>query len=130
MPNRSSLRCACLPGFLLLAASIAPAADFRITGPYTHDNLSVFLLHSPGNQAGTKLLTLQEAMEQQKVAVYETGQVNQLAIETHNDFHSQVRNKLGEPPDLFDYECFYVTFDIYSETDAPGRAWSLRAPPR
>jgi hypothetical protein len=58
----------------------APAGDFRISGPYTHDNLSIFLIHSAA-RGQTKFLTLQEAMEQKKVAVYETGNVNQLAIE-------------------------------------------------
>ena len=43
---------------VLLAAAIAPAADFRISGPYTHDNLSIFLLHGPASNAGRKLLTL------------------------------------------------------------------------
>ena len=69
-------RCLLL-GFVGLACSTAPAADLRISGPYTHDNLSIYLLHSSTNQAGKQLLTLQEAMDQQKVVVYETGQVNQ-----------------------------------------------------
>lgn len=68
----------------LLFASAALAAgpsDLRITGPYIHDNLSIYLLHSGTKDAGPKLLTLQEAMTQQKVAVYETGKVNELSIE-------------------------------------------------
>jgi len=69
-----------LLGFACLACFAAPPADFRISGPYTHDNLSIYLLHSSA-QANGKYLTLKEAMDQQKVVVYETGQVNQLAIE-------------------------------------------------
>jgi hypothetical protein len=65
----------------LLFATTTFGADLLITGPYTHDNLSVYLLHASGTNDGAKLLTLQEAMAQQKVAVYETGQVNELAIE-------------------------------------------------
>jgi hypothetical protein len=72
------------PGFALLASVMAPAADFRISGPYTHENLSIFLLHGDTGQAGSKLLTLQEAMDQQKVVVFETGQVNQLSIENRS----------------------------------------------
>ena len=68
-------------GFVLLAAPLARADDYRISGPYTQENLSIFLIHSPRNEAATKLLTLQEAMEQKKVVVYETGHVNELAIE-------------------------------------------------
>ncbi len=80
MSNRSLLL-----GLVSLACSSAPAADLRISGPYTHDNLSLYLLHGPRNQAGQKLLTLQEAMDQRKVVVYETGQVNQLSIENQSD---------------------------------------------
>jgi hypothetical protein len=68
-------------GFVLLAAPLAHADDYRISGPYTQENLSIFLIHSSRNQPAKKLLTLQEAMEQKKVAVYETGHVNELAIE-------------------------------------------------
>src|SRR5579872_4217150 len=70
---------ASLFGFALLTA--APADDLQISGPFTHDNLSVFLIHSSRNQAGRKFLTLGEAMDQKKVVVYETGNVNELAIE-------------------------------------------------
>lgn len=58
------------------------AAEFRVSGPQTYRNLSVFLIHG-ANQPGAprKLLTLQEALQQHKVVVYETGSVNQLAIE-------------------------------------------------
>jgi hypothetical protein len=79
MPHRLLLL-----GFAGLACSAAPVADFRISGPYTHDNLSIYLLHSSARQASQKYLTLKEAMDQQKVVVYETGQVNQLAIENRS----------------------------------------------
>ena len=79
------LRRSSLPGLVLLASVMAPAADFRISGPYTHDNLSIFLLHGKSGEAGAKLLTLQEAMDQQKVVVFETGQVNELSIENRSN---------------------------------------------
>lgn len=80
MSSRSAYRYALLLGFTALAAW--PAEDLRLSGPYTHENLSIFLIHSSaGNSAGKKLLTLQEAMQQKKVVVYETGNVNELAIE-------------------------------------------------
>jgi hypothetical protein len=65
----------------------------KILGPYTHDNLSIFLIRSDGarqapaqiNNGGKasaiRYLTLQQAMEQKMVAVYEINQVNELAIE-------------------------------------------------
>jgi hypothetical protein len=78
------LRRSFIPGLVLLAPFLTPAADLRISGPYTHDNLSIYLLHGKSSDAGAKLLTLQEAMDQQKVVVYETGQVNELSIENRS----------------------------------------------
>jgi hypothetical protein len=66
---------------LCATASAAPADGLRISGPFTYENLSLYLLHAPGKQAATNLLTLREAIEQKKAAVYETGNVQQLSIE-------------------------------------------------
>ena len=52
----------------------------KITGPFTHDNLTVFLIHGP-NKTAKSLLTLEEAIDEHKVIVYETRDVNELAIE-------------------------------------------------
>ena len=58
------------------------ANDYRLSGPYTHKNLSIFLIHSKRTTTKTRsFLTLQEALEQKKVIVYETQSVNELAIE-------------------------------------------------
>jgi hypothetical protein len=57
-----------------------PPGDYRLSGPYTHENLSVFLIHGP-NRSSRKLLTLEEALDEQKVVVYETRNVNELSIE-------------------------------------------------
>ncbi len=75
-----------LLAFALLAAPLAPAADdLRISGPFTHDNLSVFLIHGARPDAAKgKLLTLHEAMDAKKVVVYETGTVNALSIENQS----------------------------------------------
>jgi hypothetical protein len=73
---------------LLLAASIsagsARAADGegedRLSGPLVSANLAVYFIH--GKSAGGPVpLTLQEAMAKEAVRVYETGNVNELAIE-------------------------------------------------
>jgi hypothetical protein len=56
-------------------------ADYIVTGPYTHKNLSVFLIRGKDKDAGKNFLTLREALEQKKVVVYETKNVNELAIE-------------------------------------------------
>ncbi len=58
------------------------ANDYRLSGPFTHKNLSIFLIHSKTTTTKTRsFLTLQEALEQKKVIVYETQSVNELAIE-------------------------------------------------
>ena len=59
-----------------------PTADaYKVTGPYTYQNLAVFLIHGPDKLPGQNFLTLSEALKQRKVIVYETRSVNQLAIE-------------------------------------------------
>ncbi|MGH9969812.1 MAG: ARPP-1 family domain-containing protein, partial [Pyrinomonadaceae bacterium] len=57
------------------------AGDYRISGPYTHKNLTIFLIHGKNLIESKNFLTLQEALEQKKVVVYETQDVNELAIE-------------------------------------------------
>jgi hypothetical protein len=70
-----------LLSFFGVAALSALHAGQRITGPYTHDNLSVYLIHGEKSAAGPKLLTLQQAMDRKMVVVHETGNVNELAVE-------------------------------------------------
>lgn len=57
------------------------AGDYKISGPYTHENLTIFLVHGKDTINGKKFLTLQEAMEKKVVIVHETKDVNELAIE-------------------------------------------------
>ena len=54
--------------------------DYRISGPYTYKNLTIFLVHGSDLITGHSFLTLQEALAQKKVIVYETKDVNELAI--------------------------------------------------
>lgn len=57
------------------------ASSYRLTGPYQHENLTIFLIHAP-DQPGSPMFTpLQEAMERKLVIVHETSDVNELAIE-------------------------------------------------
>jgi hypothetical protein len=55
-------------------------SDYRLSGPYTHKNLTIFLVHGKELMPGKRFLTLQEALAQKKVVVYETKDVNELAI--------------------------------------------------
>ena len=61
------------------------AGDYRISGPYAHENLAVFLIHGEDRLAGKEFLTLGEALEQKKVVVHETEVVEELAIENVGD---------------------------------------------
>lgn len=54
--------------------------QYRLEGPFTHGNLSVFLIHGQDKIKGT-FITLQEALVQRKVIVRETREVNELSIE-------------------------------------------------
>jgi hypothetical protein len=77
---------------LLLAATIsggsARAADgegeYRLSGPLVSGNLAVYFVHGRSSN-GPVPLTLQEAMANDAVRVYETGNVNELAIENRGD---------------------------------------------
>src|SRR5580700_9830170 len=55
-------------------------AQTRLSGPFTHDNLTIFLIHG-ADKSAKHLLTREEAIDQRKVVVYETRNVNELAVE-------------------------------------------------
>jgi hypothetical protein len=56
------------------------AGEYKISGPYIHRNLTIFLIHGKDKIASRNILTLEEALKQKKVIVYETKDVNELAI--------------------------------------------------
>lgn len=56
-----------------------------ITGPYTHENLAIFLLHGKDQLPEKHYLTLGEALAQKKAVVYETSQVNELMVENQSN---------------------------------------------
>jgi hypothetical protein len=60
------------------------SSSYRLSGPYTHGNLTVFLVHGK-DLTNRPFLTLQEALAQKKVRVYETKDVNSLAIRNLSD---------------------------------------------
>src|SRR5215475_4035557 len=61
------------------------ASNYVVSGPYSHKNLTIFLLHGADQRQDKTPLTLQEAMERKVVVVHETGDVNNLAIENLSD---------------------------------------------
>src|SRR5215813_12410563 len=61
------------------------ASNYVVSGPYSHKNLTIFLLQCTTQRQDKTPLTLQEAMERKMVVVHETGDVNNLAIENLSD---------------------------------------------
>ena len=61
------------------------ASNYVVSGPYSHKNLTIFLLQGADQRQDKTPLTLQEAMERKVVVVHETGDVNNLAIENLSD---------------------------------------------
>jgi hypothetical protein len=94
MPQSKHVRRLALPVLLAAAAAglaleppappekkSAAAPAYRLSGPYTQDNLTVFLIHGDDQIPGKDFLTLDEALTQKKAIVHETQNVNELAIE-------------------------------------------------
>jgi hypothetical protein len=63
-----------------------------ISGPYSHEGLAILLIHREAPiwregriKASTlRYLTLEQALNQKKVVVHETSQVNELAVENNS----------------------------------------------
>jgi hypothetical protein len=66
------------------AGLAATAEPTRVSGPFTHDNLSIYLIHGPSAD-GPVPLTLSEALAKKLFKVHETGNVQSLSIENLSD---------------------------------------------
>ena len=64
-----------------MQANSIPTNEHIITGPYSQNNLSIYLIHGEDRVSDKTFLTLDEAMQLKKVKVYETSEVNELSIE-------------------------------------------------
>src|SRR5262249_11551100 len=64
-----------------------PAPKLRFSGPYTQDNLTIFLIHGADRIQAKNILTLDEALEKKVVVVHETDNVNQLSVENVSEDH-------------------------------------------
>lgn len=67
-------------GPILSPAAVRAGEAPRISGPFTHENLSIWLVHGQ-SAPGPVPLTLPEAIEKGVVEVKETGNVNELTVE-------------------------------------------------
>ncbi len=79
----ASKRLIALMGLILGLGGVAYGAEggLRVTGPYTHLNLEVYLIHGPQTVSSQRYLTLGEALAAKQVVVHETGSVQELAIQ-------------------------------------------------
>lgn len=59
--------------------------QLSIAGPFTHENLSIFLLRGSDSFDGNRFIPLDEALEQKSVTVHETGNVGELEVENLSD---------------------------------------------
>ena len=56
-------------------------SNYRLSGPYVFENLSMFLVHGPDEPGSMVYTPLQDDVQHQMVVVHETSDVNELAIE-------------------------------------------------
>lgn len=73
----------------IVAAASTAAADmgdeYRLTGPYTHRDLAIYLIHREAMDDAPVPLTLEEAMARGSVEVVETGDVETLVIRNRGE---------------------------------------------
>jgi hypothetical protein len=62
---------------------IVERGDFTVAGPYTHQNLAVFLIRGAERLTGKEFLTLEEALQAGQAVIHETRSDN-LAIENRS----------------------------------------------
>lgn len=59
--------------------------NYKISGPYSYKNLTIFLFHGSSTIDTKNLLTLDEALKSKKLIVHETSNVDELAVENISD---------------------------------------------
>jgi len=79
----TSLQTSILLGVAFTALT-ARAKVGTLSGPFTHDNLQVFLIHGDAQLEERRYATLSEALEKRLVVIKETGNVQELTIENRS----------------------------------------------
>lgn len=72
---------ACILTIAGVSAVSAQSDAYRISSPYSHKNLTIFLIHGKDENKKGNIITMQEAMERRLLVVYETSEVNELEVE-------------------------------------------------
>lgn len=63
----------------------APPDEFAVSAPFTHSNLTVFLLYGPDAERSRPVLGLDEALARKCAVVHETGSVGELTVENTSE---------------------------------------------
>ena len=87
MHRRALLAIAAVAAPLFSLSALSPARGeegYRVSGPFTHANLTVYFVHG-ASAAGPVPLTLAEALAAKTVRIAETGDVNALTMENRGD---------------------------------------------
>jgi hypothetical protein len=72
-------------GFIALGAPGGQASPgYRVSGPFTHENLALYFVHGEADK-GPVPLTLEEALAKSRIRMDETGSVNELSLENLGD---------------------------------------------
>lgn len=66
---------------LLTAIAVHGQMAYRVSAPYTHKNLTIYLIHGADASSNKDLITLEEALKMKIFKVYETEDVNELMVE-------------------------------------------------
>jgi hypothetical protein len=64
---------------------IGMGGEYKLSGPYTFKNLTLFLIHATDGVKGDNLQTLEEALQNKSVIMHETGEVGELEVENLSD---------------------------------------------
>lgn len=72
--------CALMAGPVFGQNNASNYDDYTVSGPFTHQNLSIFLFSGKDTMPGKEIYTLEEALDKKILVVHETGDVNRLKI--------------------------------------------------
>ena len=89
MKLRMKLRTIICAAIILAAGSVTMlnAQDYKVSKSFTHNNLSIFLIHGKDKYQKDNILTLGEALENKEFVVYETSDVNELMVQNLSKTH-------------------------------------------
>lgn len=69
-------------GWTSCSAPAMTTGDLKVSGPYAHENLEIYLIHGKDQvKPKREILTLEQALEEGKAVVHETSTVSQLSVE-------------------------------------------------